>query len=176
MAAVDPENISTVWAPMILGLTGVGGVVLPSQVIFSIITPDELIGTGVALSIVLRMIGQVVGISIFYNIFIQQVTKNTMKYFALPAISMGFDDVVSITSLVSTLAAGPLSNYVALFPQINSTEKYNIIVQAGHELYKHCFPLLYLVSIAFGGVAIISAFFLSDINRFIDDHVAVALV
>lgn len=176
MAAVDPENISTVWAPMILGLIGVGGVLLPSQVIFSIITPDELIGTGVALSIVVRMVGQVVGVAMFYNIFVQQVTTNTIKYFALPAISVGVDDVASITSLVTALTAGPFSNYVELFPQINTTEKYNIIIQAKHELFKHCYPILYLISVAFGGAAIFSAFFLSDINQFIDDHVAVALV
>lgn len=76
MAAVDPENIHTVWAPLIIGLIGVGGVLLPSQVIFSIITPNDLIGTGVALSVVIRLIGQCIGVSMFYNIFTQQLIKN----------------------------------------------------------------------------------------------------
>ena len=176
MAAVDPENISTVWAPMIFGLLGVGGVLLPSQVVFSIITPDDLIGTAIALSIVIRMLGQVIGISMFYNVFIQQVKKKAIAYFAFPAILVGFDDITSITALATTLTAGPLSSHLSLFPQINTPEKYEIIVTAGHELYKHCFPILYLISIAFGSAAIVSAFFLSDVNKYIDDHVAVALV
>jgi hypothetical protein len=176
MAAVDPENISTVWAPMIFGLIGVGGVLLPSQVVFSIITPDELIGTGVALSIVIRMLGQVIGISMFYNVFSNQVKKKAVEYLAFPAISVGFDSVAAITELATTLTAGPLSSHISLFPQIDTPEKYNTIVTAGHELFKHCFPILYLIAIAFGGAAIISSFFLADINQYIDDHVAVAYV
>jgi len=35
MAAFDKDNINTVWAPMAIGLFGVGGVLLPSQVVFS---------------------------------------------------------------------------------------------------------------------------------------------
>jgi hypothetical protein len=175
MAAIDPENIKTAWAPMVLGLIGVGGVLLPSQVIFSIITPDEHLGAGVALSIVIRMIGQVVGVSMFYNIFLHHVRTNATKYFALPAIEAGFDSVDSITELVTTLTAGPLSNYAHLFPQLNTPQKIQSIMMAGHELFKHCFPILYLISIAFGGTAIISSFFLRDINKFMNDHVAVLL-
>ncbi|TVY86809.1 Efflux pump, partial [Lachnellula willkommii] len=67
MAAIDPENITTAWAPLIIGLIGVGGVLLPSQVVFSIISPPSLIGTSVSLSIVIRAIGQVIGVSMFYN-------------------------------------------------------------------------------------------------------------
>jgi len=175
MAAIDPENIKTAWAPMVLGLIGVGGVLLPSQVIFSIITPDELLGTGVALSIVIRMIGQVVGVSMFYNIFLHHVQSNAAKYFALPAIEAGFDTVASITELATTLTAGPLSHYAYMFPQLDTPAKIESIVVAGHELFKHCFPILYLISIAFGGAAIISSFFLRDINKYMNDHVAVLL-
>ena len=35
MAAFDKDNINTVWGPMAIGLLGVGGVLLPSQVVFS---------------------------------------------------------------------------------------------------------------------------------------------
>jgi len=176
MAATDPENIKTAWAPMVFGLIGVGGVLLPSQVIFSIITPDELLGTGVALSIVIRMIGQVVGVSMFYNIFHQHAVTNATKYFAIPAIEAGFDSVASITDLATTLTAGPLSAYAHMFPQLaNSPAKIAALQLAGHEMYKHCFPILYLISIAFGGTAIISSFFLRDINKYMNDHVAVLL-
>ena len=175
MAAIDPENINTAWAPMVFGLIGVGGVLLPSQVIFSIITPDELLGTGVALSIVIRMIGQVVGVSMFYNIFLHHVQTNAIKYFAIPAVEVGFTSVAGITELATTLTAGPLDHYAHLFPELNTPEKIHTIIVAGHELFKHCFPILYLIAIAFGGAAIVSSFFLRDINKYMNDHVAVLL-
>lgn len=74
MAAIDPENINTAWAPLIIGLIGVGGVLLPSQVVFSIISPYDLIGTSVSLSIVVRAIGQVIGVSMYYNLFKTRLT------------------------------------------------------------------------------------------------------
>lgn len=175
MAAVDPEDINTVWAPMTIGLIGVGGVLLPSQVIFSIITPNDLIGTGVALSVVVRLIGQVVGVSMFYNIFIRELTKNAYTYFAFPAINAGFDTVPSITALLNTMSAGPLEHYLALFPQLDTPEKVASIVLAGHETYKHAFPLLYLVAIAFGGAAIVSSLFLIELYEYMNDDVAVIL-
>lgn len=58
MSLFNRQDINTIWAPYVLALFGVGGVLLPSQVVFSVITPDELIGTSIALSLVVRMIGQ----------------------------------------------------------------------------------------------------------------------
>jgi hypothetical protein len=175
MASVNPENINTVWGPLTIGLVGVGGVLLPSQVIFSIITPNDILGTGVALSVVIRLVGQVIGVSMFYNIFKQQVTKNVYLHFAIPAVETGITTVQGITELVTTLGAGPLSHYVALFPQIDTPEKLATIVHAGHETYKHCFPILYLIAIAFGSAAIIASLFLKDLERYMNDHVAVML-
>lgn len=166
MAAADPEDIRTAWAPLIIGLLGVGGVLLPSQVVFSIISPETLIGTSIALSIVIRAIGQVVGVSMFYNIFhshIEHRATSNLTIFTLPAVLNGFnpgvDPKASTTALITTLTAGPFSAYAHNF---NITDPANIaaIQHAGHELYKTAFPELYLVSIAFGGAAIISCFFL----------------
>ncbi|KFY79742.1 hypothetical protein V499_01311 [Pseudogymnoascus sp. VKM F-103] len=151
MAAVDPKKINTVWAHLIIGLIGVGGVLLPSQGIFSVI-----------------------GVSMFHNIFIQQVTKNAYTYFAVPAVQAGIYDT-EVEALVSTLGAGPLSHYVRLFPQIDTPEKQASIVLAGHETYKHCFPILYYISIAFGGAAVIASLFLKDLEKYMNDNVAVML-
>jgi hypothetical protein len=74
--------------------------------------------------------------------------------------------------IASTLGASPLSHYVYWFPQIDTPEKLASIVQAGHETYKHCFPILYLISIAFGSAAIIVLVFLKDFERYMNDHVA----
>ena len=140
MATADPENISTMWAPLIFGLFGVGGVLLPSQVVFSIISPPELIGSSVALSIVVRSIGQVAGVSMFYNIFTQKVTAsvyNNVDAFIIPAASIVGLNPSAIVKLVTTLTAGPFQEYAYLF-NITSQAQIDQIVQGGHEVYKVC--------------------------------------
>lgn len=173
MAAVDPENIHTVWAPLVIGLVGVGGVLLPSQVVFSIISPDDLIGTSVSLSIVIRAVGQVIGVSMYYNVFKTRLTdraQGDLSLFALPALQNGLTPAqpetidtitAAVTSLVTALTAGPFSNYAYLFPGITTQTQIANIQEAGHNLYKDCFPILYLISIAFGGTAIIASAFLT---------------
>ncbi|KAH7311124.1 putative major facilitator superfamily transporter [Rhexocercosporidium sp. MPI-PUGE-AT-0058] len=181
MAAIDPENINTAWAPLVIGLIGVGGVLLPSQVVFSIISPETLIGTSIALSIVVRAFGQVIGVSMFYNLFHKHIEDRAMgnlTIFTLPAIIHGFnpglDPIGATTKLITTLTAGPFSAYAG---QFNITDPVDIaaIQQAGHELYKTAYPEIYLVSIAFGGAAIVSCFFLHGIADFINENVAVHL-
>lgn len=181
MSLYDPNNINTVWAPMILGLIGVGAVLLPSQVVFSVISPDDLIGTSVALSLVIRMMGQVIGKSMFYNIFRQQVKAKAAGFVGLPAVLAGFvtpeglPDVPGITKLVTTMTAGPLSHYLPLFPQINTPEELASIVTAGQALYSECFQLLFYVSIPFGVLAILSCFGLWGIDKYMTKRVAVHL-
>lgn len=169
MATIDPDNIATAWAPLVIGLVGVGGVLLPSQVVFSIISPHDLIGTSVAFSIVIRAIGQVVGVSLFYNVFKAHLTSRAtgdLSVFALPALQNGLQigpagPTATVTELITALTAGPLSAYAHLFPGINTPAKVAAIQLAGHNLYKAVFPILYLISIAFGGAAIVSCFFLT---------------
>jgi len=184
MAAIDPDNIHSAWAPLVLGLLGVGGVLLPSQVVFSIISPDDLIGTSVSLSIVIRSVGQVVGVSMYYNVFKTQLTHRAtsdLTLFAAPALSNGLQPdpklglISTLTELITALAAGPLSKYAYLFPGIDTPKQIAAIELAGHNLYKGVFPLLYLISIAWGGTAIIASLFLTGITEFIDDHVSVVL-
>ena len=105
------------------------------------ISPDDLIGTSVALSVVVRMIGQVrfnelkhaprfalqscqkdmltqskvIGKSMFYNIFRTEVTslaRTNLQLIAVPALEAGFTSVERITALVNQLTAGPLQFYV----------------------------------------------------------------
>lgn len=178
MSLFDPNNINSVWAPMIFGLIGVGAVLLPSQVVFSVISPDDLNGTSVALSLVVRMIGQVVGKSMFYNIFKTELQKKATSILAVPAVSVGFggpDVVERITKLVTTTTAGPLSHYVGLFPEIQGPEELATVVNAGQKMYSKVFPLLYLVAIPWGVLAGISCLALWGIDKYIYDHVAVHL-
>jgi hypothetical protein len=175
MSLFDPNDITKLWPSMIFALIGVGAVLLPSQVVFSIISPDELIGTSVALSVVIRMIGQVVGNSMFYNLFTQEVRKNAPLLIGPPAIQAGFTDIHRIEFLVTTLTAGPLSHYLPLFPEIDTQQKLDAILAAGHEIFSKSFPLIYHVSIPFGVVSVLSCLGLFGIEQYMGDRVAVLL-
>jgi hypothetical protein len=48
-------------------------------------------------------------------------------------------------------------------------------VKGGHEVYKGYFLELFLVSITLGVAATLSFFFLSDIKKLINEHIAVYL-
>ena len=137
---------------------------------FSIISPDDIIGTSVSLSIVIRAIGQVVGVSMYYNVFKTQLTQratNDPLLFALPALANGVtvsspaDLVRTISELITALAAGPFSRYAYLFPGVDTPMKVAAIEAAGHNLYKAVFPPLYFISIAWGSAAIIACLFLT---------------
>jgi hypothetical protein len=173
LSLFDPDNINSVWPIMVFALVGVGAVLLPSQVVFSIISPDDLIGTSVALSVVIRMIGQVIGKSMFYNIFTHEVRENAPLLIGPPAIQAGFTDISRIELLVTTMTAGPLSHYRALFPEIDSQQELDAIVHAGQQIFAKSFPLLYYISIPFGVVSVISCVGLWGLEQFIDDHIAV---
>ena len=151
-----------------------------------------------ALSVVIRMIGQVsrassrqsrrgdtdrkqvIGKSMFYNIFRSRVTElatSDLSLVALPALQNGFTSIDRIRVLITQLTAGPLQFYVdqGLFPEITTPEAVAILSDGGKELYSQCLGLLYLISIPWGAAAIISCFLLWGVDRYIDEHVAVHL-
>lgn len=48
------------------------------------------------------------------------------------------------------------------------------LVAAGQQTYALSYPTVYLVSIAFGAISIVCAFFLGDVKKYMTDHVAAA--
>jgi hypothetical protein len=118
----------------------------------------------------------------FYNIFRTQVANlatnpDELDLIVIPAVTAGFATPERITALVNQLTAGPLQFYVerGLFPEITSPEVVATLAAAGKELYSRAFPLLYLISIAWGGLACISCLFLWGVDKYIDEHTAVHL-
>jgi hypothetical protein len=127
--------------------------------------------------VVIRMIGQVIGKSMFFNIFKTHVKNNAVSIIAIPAVDAGFTSIERITAVVNQMTAGPLKYYVdrGMFPEIVSEEKLQALIVAGQELYAKSFPLLYLTSIPWGVLAIGSCFLLWGVDKYIDEHVAVHL-
>ncbi|KAJ5676109.1 fungal trichothecene efflux pump [Penicillium macrosclerotiorum] len=174
MAAVDRNNINTVWAPLVLGLTGVGGVLVPNQVIVTVISPDDLIATATSLTVCLRSVGQVVGISIFYTQFIAKLTEEAETKIVPAAIKIGITDPLTLKTMPSTLLAIPFSEYAAALPQLKRPESYEFLHQVVISAFGVSFSKVYLISIAFGATACIASWFLGDLTSLMDDHIAVS--
>lgn len=179
MSYFDKNDIRTVFAPMIFGLFGIGGVLLPSQVVFSAISPDDLIGTSVALSLVIRMLGQVAGKAMFYNIFKANLKARGPAIVGIPAIQAGFGSIpgtdifVRVEEFVTTMTAGPITHYVRMFPEIKDEASLKLVTDAGHVLFSSVYPGLYRLSIPFGVIATVSCLGLWGVDKYMDDRVAV---
>lgn len=175
MAAIDPHNIATVWGPFIIGLLGVGGVLFPNQLVVTIITPDDLLATITSLTFTVRGVGQLIGLVIFQNRLVEQVTKYTYQYIVPVCISIGIFDPIAIKSLAGNLTAVPFQVYAreqltSLSPQNLETLREATVVAFGKS-----FPLIYYIGLAFGAVACIASVAMGDISQYMDRHIAVVL-
>ncbi|KAK6508887.1 hypothetical protein TWF481_003654 [Arthrobotrys musiformis] len=176
MAAISPNNINTAWAPLILGLLGSGGTNIPNQIILTLVTPDDMVPTATALSVTIRILFLSIGVSIFQNRFLTEVTKNASQYIVPAAIRVGIFDPQAIMQLISSVTAVPLEQYVALYlPEVDSAEKYQVLLVAVRTAFSRSFQMLYYLTIPFSVVACIGCFCVGDLTRFMDDHVAMTL-
>lgn len=88
---------------------------------------------------------------------------------------LNITDTAVITEVIE-LTGASLINNIAEIPQIKAIPgAWEIVVYAGQVAYASAYKYVYLVSIAFGGVSCIAACFLGDIQKYMDDHVAVVM-
>lgn len=174
MAIATTRNINDVYGPLCFAALGVGAVIIPNQIIITIICPDDLIATATALALSVRVIGGSIGYAVYYNVFKQRFTYWATNYFGLAAVQAGVYTVPEITEM-ALLVSSNSYNQLLKFPEINTQEKYNLLYLAGKETFARSFPIVWYTAIAFGGAAIIACIFLRDIGKFMDGHVAVRI-
>lgn len=176
MVLADPNNVNTIWGPLILSLIAVGGVLVPNQVLITVITPDDLIASITALTVGLRAQCQVIGLAIFYNRLTNQVTKYVYKDAVGPFIAAGFFDPKVITGVVTGLTAHPFSYYAQTLPQLmKNPAAAERLQQAMVKVFITAFEEVWYITIAFGIVACIAAAFMGSVNKYMDKHVAVVV-
>jgi hypothetical protein len=175
LTVIDPHDIRTAWPPLALALIGVGGVLVPNQVVITIITPDDLIGTVTAVTVGLRAQSQLIGLALFYNRFVNELQNNVINYVVPAMFSVGIDDPTEITTIVSSLTAVPFYQLAAGIPQLQNPANYELVKEATIQGFSQSFLLPYYITIAFGVPACIAAAFMGDISKYMDDHVAVVL-
>jgi len=170
LAAVDQNNASLGIGMSFLGGLGVGGIIVPAAVILTIVSPDEVIATVTAITLSVRLIGGSIGYAIYFNVFQNKLTTVLPTNVGLAAADAGLP-ITEIVNFVEALVAQN-TTAIGLIPGVTPA-----ILLAAQEAVKDSyvagFKLIYLVSIAFGGAAIISSLFLGDIRKYMVDRVAV---
>ena len=129
-----------------------------------------------ALTLAIRVIGGSIGYTTYYNVFVSKFTPNAIYYIGgAMELELGIVDPKVIQDAI-VLTGASLLNEVALLPGIaGNTTAYEIVVAAGQLAYAESYKYVYLVSLAFGGISVIAACFLGNIDQYMDDHVAVVM-
>ena len=175
LAAARIDNIHAVYGILVVAGLGIGGIVVPASIITTIICPDDLIATVTALTLAIRVIGGAVGYTVYYNVFINKFVPILTKNMIYACFTNNVTTVAGITEAAQLTGASLINEILYLDGVNGNVTRWNAIVLAGQVSYAAAYPYVYYVSIAFGSVAIIASAFLGDINKYMDDHVAVVI-
>lgn len=145
-----------------------GGVLVPINAIAATACPDNLIGTVVALSLCIRVVGGSIGYTIYYNIFATKLKTALPTYIAKAAIGAGLP-ASDVTVFIETLLGAPTK--ITTVPGVTSAV-IAAATRATQEAYAYGLKYVWLTSIAFGVVAIIACIFLPSNQRFLTDRIA----
>ncbi|KAH8885612.1 MFS general substrate transporter [Thozetella sp. PMI_491] len=173
LAAARMDNINAVYGFLALAGLGVGGIVVPASILSTIISPDDLIATISALTLAIRVVGGAVGYTVYYNVFYNKLVPTLINNIAGVMIQ---DKIFNITIITEAIELTGASLIEEILPLVGGNEtQWEHIVLAGQMAYADSYPWVYYCSIAFGGVSIIASLLLTDISKYMDDHVAVVI-
>ena len=176
MAHADSHNLHQLWGILILAGLGIGGIVVPASIITTIICPDDLIATVSALTLSIRVIGGSVGYTAYYNVFISKFVPNAKLYIGGAMVyELGIDNITTITTAIELTGASLLDPIKELPGIAGNPGAWELVVAVGQTAYALSYRYVYYASIAFGAVSIIAACFLGNIDKYMDDHVAVVI-
>jgi len=176
LAVADLHNIHTIYGILVLAGLGIGGIVVPASIITTIICPDDIIATVTALTLSIRVIGGCIGYTTYYNVFVNKFKAKAVHY--IGGVMVTQLGITNETYIINAIAITGISllDQLKLIPGIAGNDTaYEMVVTAGQIAYSESYHWVYLVSIAFGGVSIICSAFLGNIEKYMDDHVAVVI-
>lgn len=176
LAIGTPYNLDRLWGPLVLAGLGIGGIVVPASIISTIISPSDLIATIAALTLSIRVIGGSIGYTVYYNVFVAKFVPNAKKYIGgVMAHRLNITNTTYIAHAIEFTALSVLER-IHDIPGIAGNETaYQMVIEAGKVAYAESYKYVYLTSIAFGAISIIAACFLGNIDKYMDDHVAVTM-
>ncbi|EMD95137.1 hypothetical protein COCHEDRAFT_1129359, partial [Bipolaris maydis C5] len=170
------DNLHQLWGILVLAGLGIGGIVVPASIISTIICPDDLIATVAALTLAIRVLGGSIGYCVYYNVFISKFVPAATHYIGGVMVTKLNITSSSVIGEAIGITGSSLLPLLEELPGIKGVPgAYELVVYAGQLAYAEAYKYVYYVSIAFGCVSIISACFLGDISKYMDDHVAVVM-
>ena len=180
MASLHADTANRAWGLLVLAGLGVGGIIVPASIISQTVCPDDLIATVTALTLSIRVIGGSIGFTVYYNVFYNKFIGNAIDFIGgAMKTKLDITDPTAITQAIKYTSSSALENIKTIPAVANNSlgvdAAYQIIVVAGQTAYAESYQYVYLVSIAFGAVAIIASLFLKNINKLMDNHVAVVM-
>jgi len=177
-----PDNLSSVYAVVTVASLGVGGVIIPCSIIAQIACPDELIATITAITLSIRYIGGAIGFAVYYNLFYHKVTEALTDSVALKLIAYkgiinplnpaGIAAITHLTELMGNAQFEAAKTLLATDPQVLQRNAFPQILQATQAAMAQAYRWPYWCSIAFGGTCFLLSFFLGDIDKLLDAHIA----
>jgi len=167
MAVLKPDRPGLGIGLSFLGGFGTGGIIQPAATILMIISPDHALATITALTLSVRLVGAAIGYAVYFNTFQNKLAEVLPTLVAEAVVAAG----ASPDQIPAIVYAAATTNTTALqaFPPAIQAAAGGAVL----ESYVQGFRLVYLVSIAFGVVAVITALFLGDIRKYMTNHVAV---
>jgi len=170
LASVDQNHRALGIGLSVLGGFGVGGIIIPAATILTIICPDEVIATATAITFSVRLIGGSIGYAIYFNVFENKLNAVLPTLVGTAAVEAG----LPITEVVEFVEALVSQNETAVAAIPGLTPQILLAAQeAVLDSYVQGFKRVYLVSIAFGGAAVLASVFLGNIKKYMVDRVAV---
>ena len=187
VSIATPHNLTPTLVVVTLASIGVCGVIIPSSIIAQIVCPAELIGTITAITLSIRYIGGAIGFTAYYNAFVHQFTKTATKLVAIDTmigkgiVTSSEQDFYALEAFFTTSITmlgdaeySKLKQLIYTSPLVTRPDKetcYNLIVNAGQQSFAKAYRWPYWISIAFGSLCFIMAFFLGDIRRFLTEDI-----
>jgi hypothetical protein len=169
MAHASLDNLNSYVYPILtLSCVGVGSVIIPSSIIAQIVAPTELIGTITAITLSIRYIGGAIAFTAYYNVFYAKfyplaVIAGTKTAYA--GICFDYPTLVKMIEYAARSQTRLLQELIRDSPLVLKKDTaFETIIGFTQEAFTEAYRFPYYISIAFGGVCIICAFFLRDIR------------
>lgn len=175
LAIADRDNLHKLWGLLILAGLGIGGIVVPASIMTTIICPDDIIATVAALTLSIRVIGGCIGYTVYYNVFVNKFVPNAVHYIGGTMVGLGITNATYIEEAIGFTGASLLPLLKTIPGIAGNDTAYEMVVYAGQVAYAESYKYVYLTSIAFGSISIIASIFVGNIDKYMDDHVAVVM-
>ncbi|KAF1816276.1 MFS general substrate transporter [Eremomyces bilateralis CBS 781.70] len=182
MAAARTDNLPAVLGMVTVASLGVGGVIIPCSIIAQLICPHDLLGTITAITLSIRYVGGAIGYTAYYNVFYDHFTPDATRLVAIGTIvlkgivNLGSNQenlglIEELTTLAAKAQFAQLHDVIATDSRVNHKDiAFDLIVDATEEAMALAYRWPYWMSIAFGGICVILAFFVRDIRAVLDEE------